>query len=306
MAAAQRGAHVRGDRAPGAACSSSASRSTACASPAASRRCAPTCRCSCASSPACGCRPRRRRRSPARSRTCRSPPTVRRSACSPTSCATPGSIGSTSASTRSTAPSSSAMTRRDELVRVLDGIEAAKEAGFAPVKINAVVERGVNDDEIVDLARFGRDDDVEVRFIEFMPLDATGHWMNRAGRRPGRDRRRHRRRVPARADARSRRSAGRASGATCDGGGTVGVIPTRHQAVLRRLRPCAPHRRRPVPHVPVRHQRVRPAGSRCAPAPPTTSWPAEIQRAVGTKWAGHQINQVTFVRPKRTMSQIGG
>ena len=41
------------------------------------------------------------------------------------------------------------MTRRDELVRVLDGIEAAKEAGFDPVKINAVVERGVNDDEIV-------------------------------------------------------------------------------------------------------------------------------------------------------------
>jgi GTP 3',8-cyclase len=33
---------------------------------------------------------------------------------------------------------------------------------------------------------------------------------------------------------------------------------------------------------------------------------AEIQRAVGTKWAGHQINQITFVRPKRTMSQIGG
>ena len=49
------------------------------------------------------------------------------------------------------------MTRRDELVRVLDGIEAAKEAGFSPVKINAVIERGVNDDEIVDLARFGRD-----------------------------------------------------------------------------------------------------------------------------------------------------
>ena len=44
------------------------------------------------------------------------------------------------------------MTRRDELANVLDGIEAAKEAGFDPVKINAVVERGVNDDEIVDLA----------------------------------------------------------------------------------------------------------------------------------------------------------
>ena len=70
------------------------------------------------------------------------------------------------------------MTRRDELERVLDGIEAAKEAGFSPVKINAVVERGVNDDEIVDLARFGRERGVQVRFIEFMPLDASGHWMN--------------------------------------------------------------------------------------------------------------------------------
>ncbi len=40
---------------------------------------------------------------------------------------------------------------------MLDGIEAAKEAGFSPVKINAVVERGVNDDEVLDLARFGRE-----------------------------------------------------------------------------------------------------------------------------------------------------
>ena len=70
------------------------------------------------------------------------------------------------------------MTRRNELVRVLDGIEAAKEAGFVPVKINAVVERGVNDDEIVALATFGRERNVEVRFIEFMPLDASGHWLN--------------------------------------------------------------------------------------------------------------------------------
>jgi cyclic pyranopterin phosphate synthase len=45
------------------------------------------------------------------------------------------------------------MTRRDELDRVLDGIEAAKEAGFDPVKVNAVIERGVNDDEIVDARR---------------------------------------------------------------------------------------------------------------------------------------------------------
>jgi cyclic pyranopterin phosphate synthase len=70
------------------------------------------------------------------------------------------------------------MTRRDELPRVLAGIDAAIGAGFSSVKINAVVERGVNDNEILDLAEFGRAKGVEVRFIEFMPLDAEGHWLS--------------------------------------------------------------------------------------------------------------------------------
>ena len=70
------------------------------------------------------------------------------------------------------------MTRRDELPRVLAGIDAAIGAGFSSVKINAVVERGVNDNEILDLAEFGRAKSVEVRFIEFMPLDAEGHWLS--------------------------------------------------------------------------------------------------------------------------------
>src|SRR5262249_44831945 len=69
-----------------------------------------------------------------------------------------------------------AMTRRDELHRVLDGIDAAQEAGFAPVKLNVVLQRGVNEDEIVDFATFGRTRGVHVRFIEFMPLDASGAW----------------------------------------------------------------------------------------------------------------------------------
>ena len=73
---------------------------------------------------------------------------------------------------------------------MLDGIDAAQEAGFAPVKINAVIERGVNDDEILDLAAFGRDRGVEVRFIEFMPLDADRALGQRPGGQPGRDRRR--------------------------------------------------------------------------------------------------------------------
>mgnify|MGYP000610023905 CR=1 FL=1 len=70
------------------------------------------------------------------------------------------------------------MTRRDELVRVLAGIDAAIGAGFSSVKINVVIERGVNDNEILDLAEFGRSKGVEVRFIEYMPLDADGTWQN--------------------------------------------------------------------------------------------------------------------------------
>ncbi|HET9728455.1 MAG TPA: radical SAM protein, partial [Acidimicrobiia bacterium] len=71
-----------------------------------------------------------------------------------------------------------ALTKRDELDRVLAGIDAALHAGLAPVKVNAVVMRGVNDDEVVDLARFGREKGVGVRFIEFMPLDAQGEWSH--------------------------------------------------------------------------------------------------------------------------------
>src|SRR5687768_10216454 len=62
------------------------------------------------------------------------------------------------------------LTRRDQLDAVLDGIDAAVEAGFSPVKVNTVVMRGVNDDELVDLAAYGRSRGVTVRFIEWMPL----------------------------------------------------------------------------------------------------------------------------------------
>ncbi len=64
----------------------------------------------------------------------------------------------------------------DALGKVLDAIAAAREFGFDPVKVNAVVIRGRNDHEIVDLARFARDNAVSMRFIEFMPLDSGDEW----------------------------------------------------------------------------------------------------------------------------------
>jgi cyclic pyranopterin phosphate synthase len=73
----------------------------------------------------------------------------------------------------------------DKLEEVLDAIDAARRLGFEPVKINAVVVRGMNDSELVDFARFARTTGVEMRFIEFMPLD-SGHDWNREMVVPGR------------------------------------------------------------------------------------------------------------------------
>ncbi len=64
------------------------------------------------------------------------------------------------------------ISRRDGLEAVLAGIEAARRAGFAPIKINAVIIRGVNDQDVVPLARYCRERGLEMRFIEYMPIGA--------------------------------------------------------------------------------------------------------------------------------------
>jgi GTP 3',8-cyclase len=68
------------------------------------------------------------------------------------------------------------LTRRDRLDDVLRGLEAAAEAGLTPVKINAVLMRGVNDDEAADLLEFALAAGYELRFIEQMPLDPQHGW----------------------------------------------------------------------------------------------------------------------------------
>ena len=196
------------------------------------------------------------------------------------------------------------MTRRDELVRVLDGIEAAKEAGFSPVKINAVVERGVNDDEIVALATFGRERNVEVRFIEFMPLDASGHWMN--------DKVVSQDEIVAAINAVYPLEQVSARGAApadrwryLDGAGMIGVIPTITKPFCGdcdRVRLTADGQFRTCLFATTEFDLLKLMRADAS----DDDIAVEIQRAVGTKWAGHQINQVNFIRPTRSMSQIGG
>jgi GTP 3',8-cyclase len=69
-----------------------------------------------------------------------------------------------------------AITRRDRLTDVLEGLRAAGAAGLAPIKVNAVLVRDVNDDEIADLAAFAVEHGYRMRFIESMPLDAQEAW----------------------------------------------------------------------------------------------------------------------------------
>lgn len=64
----------------------------------------------------------------------------------------------------------------DALEKVYDSIAAAKRFGFEPVKVNACIVRGRNDDELVDFAGFARENEVSFRFIEFMPLDSGHDW----------------------------------------------------------------------------------------------------------------------------------
>jgi cyclic pyranopterin phosphate synthase len=203
-----------------------------------------------------------------------------------------------------------ALTKRDELDRVLLGIDAAVHAGLHPVKVNAVVMRGVNDDEVVDLARFGRERGVGVRFIEFMPLDAQGAWSNDKV-------------VPAneildRIDAVFPLEAGDPDHIEPaerfrfrDGVGDIGVISSVTQPFCDncdRVRVDAEGQFRTclfaLDHTDLRA--VLRAGRGLDEPDLDDRLAAAIETAVGNKWAGHHIGRVDFVRPDRSMSQIGG
>ena len=196
-----------------------------------------------------------------------------------------------------------AMARRDELARVLDGIDAAIEAGFDPVKVNVVTVRGVNDDEAVDFAAFGRERGVQPRFIEFMPLDAESAWTIDQV-------------VPADETVAAIHAvfpvepvAHGPEPATryryLDGGGEFGVIPSVTRPFCGdcdRVRITADGQFRNCLFA-VRETDLR-AVLRGGGTDDDLA--AALAAEVGRKWAGHSIGKVTFIRPARSMSQIGG
>jgi GTP 3',8-cyclase len=201
------------------------------------------------------------------------------------------------------------ITGRDALAQVLAGIDAALAAGLAPVKLNCVVVAGLNDDEIIDFAAFGRAKGIEVRFIEWMPLDGGGSWRADAVLSAKEIIRQIDAVWPL--DQAMGRGAAPAAGFAyrdsdfAPGGGRVSVIGSVTEpfcASCDRVRLTAEGQLRnclfSIQEADLRAV-MRGGGS-------DDDLAAAVEAEVGRKWAGHSIGQVHFIRPARSMSQIGG
>lgn len=196
------------------------------------------------------------------------------------------------------------MTRRDALHEVLEGLEEASAVGFSPIKINAVVVRGVNENEVVDFARLAREKGYQVRFIEFMPLDADRAWsMEKVV--PARE-------ILARIDADYPlvpATTSRPEPATvfrfADGRGEVGVIPSVTEPFCdscNRIRITADGQLRTCLFSTTEHN-LKGLLRTGAPDEEIADF---IIAAVWTKEPGHRINRPDFIQPVRSMSAIGG
>ena len=198
------------------------------------------------------------------------------------------------------------MTGVDVLDRVLAGIEAAKKARLEPIKINAVIVRGHNEDEVADFAAFARELDVQMRFIEFMPLD-SGHDWSREDVVSGREiRERIEAKFPLVAVDVFRGSETSSRYRFADGApGEVGIIAPMTEpfcGACSRIRLTADGQIRTCLFSTVEHSLrdvVRTGATR-----------AEIiefiESVVLKKEPRHYINDPDFVTPSRSMSFIGG
>ena len=163
--------------------------------------------------------------------------------------------------------------------------------------------KGVNDDEVLDFAEFGRDKGVVVRFIEFMPLDADEIWNNSLVLTQAEileTLRSAHELVPV-----ERTSAPATRWRDVDGEGEIGVVATVSESfcdTCDRVRLTADGQFRSCLFS-VEETDVR---ALLRDGSDDDEIAAVLERTVAAKWAGHQINQVHFIRPRRSMSEIGG
>ncbi len=198
------------------------------------------------------------------------------------------------------------LTGRNELKQALAGIDAALAAGLAPVKVNSVMIRGINDDQALNFAAFARDKGVHVRFIEFMPLDNGKVWR-REMIVPGEE---VRQRIHA-VYPLERVTAGNASETArrwrfADGApGEVGFINPVTQPFCghcSRIRLTADGMIRTCLFSTVEHN-IKALLRRGAPSEELLDF---VVATIEKKEDRHHINDPEFVQPLRTMSCIGG
>ena len=198
------------------------------------------------------------------------------------------------------------MTGVDVLDRVLLGIEAARKAGLDPIKINAVIVRGHNDDEVADFAAFAREHNVKMRYIEFMPLD-SGHDWSREDVVSGREiYHRINERFPLEPMDVARGSETSSRYRFADGApGEIGIIAPVTEpfcGACSRIRLTADGQIRTCLFSTVEHSLrdvLRSGASR-------SELISFIEGVVLKKEPRHYINDPEFVTPSRTMSFIGG
>ncbi len=198
------------------------------------------------------------------------------------------------------------ITRRDELRRVLNGIQECRRLGYDPIKINVVAVRDLVEPDLVPLALFGRENGLEVRYIEFMPLDAQGIWLPEKVL-PADDiiGVLSRQICPLEEIPDGERRAPASRYRFADGVGTIGVIGALSRPFCRncnRIRLTADGKLRyclfALEETDVRGLLRQDADEEAIAA--------VIRATVGAKWEGHEINSARFASPLRPMYAIGG
>jgi len=197
------------------------------------------------------------------------------------------------------------ITGRDGLEEVLQSISLAQELGFDPVKVNAVVIRGINDHEIEALAGFARERDLSFRFIEFLPLDSARAWLKEMVVRGSEVLERLRARFNLQPVASDNPSSTSKRWAFPDGRGEIGIIAPVSEPFCghcNRIRLTADGKIRTCLFSVAEHD-ARSLLRGDASDEAIGEW---LEGVVWQKEARHHIGEPEFVAPPRSMSCIGG
>ena len=195
--------------------------------------------------------------------------------------------------------------RRDDLHRVMAGLDAALKAGYDVVKLNAVAVKGLTEPDVVSLVRFGREHSIEVRFVEFMPLDAQDLWsLDRVLTADEMIAMLEREFGPLEAvpDADPRAPAAEYRFADGYRVGFIASVSKPFCMNCNRLRLTSDGKLRYCLFA-NEETDVRPL---LASDETANELETAIRSTVWRKWVGHEINRVGFVAPQRPMYAIGG